>query len=294
MTASTDYFAADGTFKPIAGAGGIVSINGDATLAQLLTAVGPAAWSIPVAGTHRLILTQFAGSGVPGYVPDPVAHGATDYLAADGSWKVIPGAGFGVTSINADTTAAQLLTVVGPAAWSIPVAGTHRLTMDQFAGGGTTGFVPDPGAGGARYLAQDGTWQGVPIGQIVSINADGTPAQLLTVVGPAAWSIPVAGTHRITLNAFAGVGAAGYVPAPAGGTILLSYLAPDGSGWVDIPFTTLTDLSGKLPITNIGGHGLHEINALIFPSAGTSNEGLVPDSTGHAPTETLHANGTWS
>lgn len=300
----SDFLAANGTWKAGAGFPGgqnvISSINGDGAAAQLLTVVGPAAWDNPVYGTERLTLTQFAGSGVPGYVPDPVAHGATDYLAADATWKPIPGAGFGVTSINGDTTAAQIMQITGAGAQALtitdPGGGFHNFAPQIFSGtaGNPVGVVPDPGVSPVGYyLTAGGTW-GSYFG-ITSINGDYTQTQLLTVVGPAAWSIPVAGTQRITLDAFAGVGAPGYVPDPTIATHLVSYLGPDGA-WHDIPFTSLSDISfsGKVFITNLGGGGLHEINVPNFPSAGISNEGLVPDSTGHLATETLHADGSWS
>jgi len=168
----------------------LASITGDTTPAQLLTVVGPAAWSIPVPGTHRLTLTQFAGAAAPGFVPDPGAAGATAYLAADATWKAIPAGGAGLTSINADITTAQLLTVVGPAAWSIPVPGTQRLTLTALASN-AAGYVPNPGGVLEIFLAPDGSWQNhnhITVNNLVISIPNLTQQTLANIV------IPVNGT----------------------------------------------------------------------------------------------------
>ena len=99
------------------------------------------------------------------------------------------GGGGGIVSINADTTPAQTLVVIGTDSGlhiADPGAGEHDFTLDVFEGIGTPGSVPNPPVyefPEGYFLAADGTWQHVPSGGIRTINADSSVDQTLMVGG---------------------------------------------------------------------------------------------------------------
>lgn len=122
---------------------GLQSINADVTAAQTLAGTAPIHVADGGGGAHTISADDFAGPGTPGVVNAP-AGVATDYLARDGTFKTIPAGGAGITSINADVTAAQLVTASLPLHVVDGGGGAHNLTVDSFAGAGTRGVVADP------------------------------------------------------------------------------------------------------------------------------------------------------
>jgi len=82
------------TVLGLPGGAGIISINGDATPAQSLSALSPGFVSNNGIGGHVVSYLDFVpavpGPSAAGLVPNPGAAGATDYLAADATFKPIP------------------------------------------------------------------------------------------------------------------------------------------------------------------------------------------------------------
>ncbi len=74
--------------------GGILSINGDATPAQSLSALAPGFVSNNGVGGHIVSYVDFVpavpGPSAAGLVPNPGVAAPTDYLAADATFKPIP------------------------------------------------------------------------------------------------------------------------------------------------------------------------------------------------------------
>lgn len=268
----------------------------------------------PAAHTHVKAdvtdLTDFAGAGANGLVPDPTAA-TGKILYDDGSWDVptvawanitgapsdfLPGthshtksevtdladfAGAGASNLVPDPTVENGYFLKDDGTWAAPTT---------FAGAGADGLVPDPVAATGQFLKDDGTWD------------DPSPAVAWgDVTGKPATFAPAAHTHAkadvTDLANFSGAGTDGLVPDPVASTG--KYLKDDGS-W-DTPTTTgISDFAGAganglVPDPTVeSGRFLKDdgswSNEVDFSGAGTN--GLVPDPT-TATGKYLKDDGTW-
>jgi hypothetical protein len=162
--------------------GGVLTINGDNTPAQTFAATAPITLT-NVANLHTFAITAF-GVANKGYVPQTGAAGATDYLAANGTW--IPFVGAGVTSLN---TRAGAIVLAGSASVIVTEAPANTFTFTA------------PAAVG-----------------LLSLNADVTGAQTLDGLGGVVVTNGGAGAHTVegpTSTGFAATMAAG-TPIPNG------------------------------------------------------------------------------
>jgi hypothetical protein len=146
------------------GGGGVASLNGDTTAAQILN---PAAGS-PIrvnnmgGGNHTLGALPFS-PGQAGIVSDPGAHAATDYLGADNTFRAIPGGGGGLTSVTGDFGGA----VTGPA-----------MTLKAMVNGGS-----GPAAG-FNVQGISGTAAVLNINTPILLHTDGVPLHIGVVSVP--------------------------------------------------------------------------------------------------------------
>jgi hypothetical protein len=158
--------------------GGITTINGDATAAQLIT-VGAGLGILNVGPAHNIFGIPFApavpGPTAPGLVPNPGIAGPTDYLAADATFKpipVIPPAG--ISQLEDDlgglTTASIVILeprvegafVPGVFQGSVVAANQFLIDLRNFLGT-HGGLVTAPGAAGITdYLGADNTFRPLP------------------------------------------------------------------------------------------------------------------------------------
>ena len=80
-------------------------------------------------GTQATSLLNIFTDTLQGVVPLS-GGGTTNFLRADGQWEVPPGGGAGITSINADTTAAQILAGTTNRISLVDAGATHTFDID--------------------------------------------------------------------------------------------------------------------------------------------------------------------
>ena len=236
--------------------------------------------------------------------------------SVDGKNLVNVGGGAGVTSINGDFTAAQILSAgagvtiidAGGGAHVISVVGGGVLTINgdnsaaQTIVAGTNITVTDLGGGAHRISASGGTG-------VLSINGDAAAAQTIVAGANVIVTDLGGGAHRI---AAAGGGLGNVVSINADVTAAQRLIAGSGISIVDggggnhtisvtgaagllsingdtTPAQVLTSLSGALIINN-AGLGVHNFSLFTFNGLAP---GIVPGGSANNPNLFLNGQGAW-
>lgn len=175
---------------------GIITINGDATAAQTISAASPGFVS-SVGPLHVVNFPVFApavpGPSEAGLVPNPGAAGATDYLAADATFKPIPvppppgitqleDDGGGLTFAGVIILEPRVEGLFTPGVFQGLVVGPNQfqLALRNFLGT-HGGLVTAPGVAGITdYLGADNTFRPIPKGA-TGLQTGADPGTLLTI-----------------------------------------------------------------------------------------------------------------
>ncbi len=211
---AVNFLRADGSWVP--SGSGITTINGDATPAQTIAVVAPVT-IINAANVHTIGVDNFTAIA-RGTVPAS-GGGVVNFLRADGSW--VP-SGSGVTSINGDGTAAQVIAgingidiVDAGATHSIRPPGFHNFVATLGGGVAVPNGVLTPLASATIGAGAGGTYY---VGYGAGVN--GIAAQILDIVVRVNGALAPEGSHTGILEA------AGQTCGASGNAGTLVILAP--------------------------------------------------------------------